>query len=174
MEARFRQERLNARDDKLRAEIATLLTAEGELGSRHDIVFSRLVNLVSALNLDELTDEQLQEPAREAKSIVFAELADVFRRILICGLTIRMLTTDTAITRGVALMDAAVRGEQQMYMNALAVPAIRHLTWDGLRQQLKPYDIWAELAEHHLTNYSIRNLGVDIYDMRSPSGWPTR
>jgi hypothetical protein len=168
---RWRQERLDTRDDKLRAELATLLATVGELLSRHDVLFGRLVRHVNALNLDELTDEQLEEPTRQARSIAFEELADLQRRISTSTITIKMLTANTAVTRPVELMQVALRAEQRAVKSALSIPTIRHLTWDSLRRQFQTPSIWFQLAMQRVIDYCLQCLGTNIPDTRSPTHW---
>jgi L-rhamnose isomerase len=130
----MRCRRCGRRDDKLRPEIAAILTAHGELATRHPVVFGRLASFRDTLEVDQLTDEQLQEPARQARQIVFDELADIYRRISVRGLTIHMLTTDKAITAPIQYLQAAVVAQQKAYMDAVAAPAIRQLDLRSLGQ----------------------------------------
>ncbi|MEE6175629.1 hypothetical protein [Mycobacterium sp. 050134] len=168
---RFQRERLDARDDKLRGELAVLLSAVGEFRSQQDDVYGQLFDFINTLDFDKLTDEQLQEPASKARSLVFAKMGSVRRRINICGITIHILTTNAAITRPVELMREAVRSEQRIYGKLLAVPAIRGLTPNALKQALIQPDTWFELATQRVIDFCIQCLGTDMPHRRSPSVW---
>ncbi|MBI2702460.1 hypothetical protein A9W98_13450 [Mycobacterium gordonae] len=171
-DARFRQDRLDARDDKLRGELATLLTAEGERGVQNGVTWSRLVGFVEKVNFDELTDEQLAEVVRSARQIVFEEMTPIYRRIGVSGLNIRLLTENRAITRPVEMMQAAMAWEQRVYMDVLSAQTIRHLTWNILLKHQKQPDIWFEMATTVLVDYCIKNLTTGVPDMQPPPGWP--
>jgi hypothetical protein len=166
--AQFQHQRRDARDDKLRAEVAALLVALGERGTQHNNAFTRLVAFVNALDLENLSDDELQEPARIARTIAYEEMADVYRRISMHGMTIHMLTNDRAITGPIEGIQAALVAEQAAYTKALSVPDVRQMSWDFLRLRISPSDAMMAIAERHLVAYCLQDLGIG--DLRSPAG----
>jgi hypothetical protein len=168
---RWRQERLDTRDDKLRAELATLLAMVSELEIRRNAALGRLFIFMNALNPNQLTDEQLQQPARQAASMVLTELADLRKRIHVSGITIHMLTANQDITLPVDLIQRAMDSERSAYVKALAVPEIRNLTPDSLRKRLVESRIWSQMGTQRVIDYCLQCLGTNIPDTRSPAAW---
>jgi hypothetical protein len=63
--------------DKLRAGVAALFAAFGERGTQHNNAFTHLVAFVKALDLENPSDDELQGRARNARTIVYEDMADV-------------------------------------------------------------------------------------------------
>jgi hypothetical protein len=90
----FQQGRIDARNDKLRAEIAAFNVALGERKSQLDVFVYRVQELAGSFSLDERpSPSQFEQTARAALSVV-----DVYRRVSSHNFAINMLTDDPDIT----------------------------------------------------------------------------
>jgi hypothetical protein len=94
--AQFRQGRLDARNDKLRQEIAAYNAAAGERQSQLDIYLHRVGELVRALPAVR-TPAKLEQFRQDLKAAFSETVSDVYRRTGAHSFAINILTDDPGI-----------------------------------------------------------------------------
>jgi hypothetical protein len=114
----FATQRLDAREDKLRAEIASLSAALTQRSAQLDILVSRAVELRKSLDeLDEI--EQKRRYYLSAKVIFAESVSGLYTTIFSHATTIKMLTNDEAITKLVDRITKACNEESEHYERLL-------------------------------------------------------
>jgi hypothetical protein len=120
--AQFRQQRLDARDDKLRAEIANLSAALTQRGDQLDIVVARSRELVDSITTDATSAEEIKgRYVWGNKAILAQEVSELYTRIGTHATTITMLTGDQVITDLVDRITEAAREERLIYRKRLTI-----------------------------------------------------
>lgn len=121
--AQFRQQRLDARDDKLRTEIANLSAALTQRIVQLNMLVSRTGELTQSLKEAGVLDEdELRLRYVWGGKIIFAqEVSGLYTQIDSHATTITMLTADPAITELVDRISTAATEERQYYERRLGL-----------------------------------------------------
>jgi hypothetical protein len=130
----FQQGRIDARNDKLRAEIAAFNVALGERKSQLDVFLYRIQEIANTSSLDDPAGaSELEQSARAALSV-----ADIYRRISSHTFAINMLTDDSQITACVNRIHREISADRQELEAALQLEnraAPSHAEIEALRQR---------------------------------------
>jgi hypothetical protein len=154
----FQQGRIDARNDKLRAEIAAFNVALGERKSQLDVFVYRVQGLAESFSLDDSpSPSEFEQTARAALLVV-----DVYRQISSHAFAINMLTDDRAITARVNRMQHEISADRQEIEATLqllnrAAPSEVHIEdlkqrQAGRRELLEREQ--AELVDYCLTKWA--------------------
>jgi hypothetical protein len=150
----FEQGRIDARNDKLRAEVIDLISALSQRKSQVEILVRRIRQLENVdrqtiqQNIDAIFDEDLWDSYRRATSHAFAVLA---------------LTEDKEAALAIGLILGALE-EIRNLVEAAAVnqspsPLVDRAELDKLSHEI-------EVATKQLKSYAVCKLGVAAYDER--------
>jgi hypothetical protein len=150
----FEQSRIDARNDKLRAEVIDLISALSQRSSQVGIVLQRINQLESVdrraihQNIEDMFSEDLWDSYRQATSHAFAVLA---------------LTEDKQAAEAIGLILAAL-GEirklvESAATNPSAIPLVDRAEIDEVGHAI-------DAATKQLKLYAVCKLGVTAYDER--------
>jgi hypothetical protein len=148
----FQQGRIDARNDKLRAEVIDLISALSERHSQVGIVVQRIRQLENVdrqtihENIEAMFSENLWDSYRRATSHAFAVLA---------------LTEDREAAEAIGLILGAFGKIRELVEKAAANPASIHLIEDG---DLAELSHTINAATKQLMAYAVCKLGVTAYD----------
>jgi hypothetical protein len=150
----FEQSRIDARNDKLRAEVIDLVSALSQRTSQVKIVFQRIRQLENVdrqaihQNIEAMFSEDLWDSYRRATSHAFAVLA---------------LTEDREAAEAVGLILAALGNIRKLAAAAAADPSTIHLVE---RAEADALSHAIDSATTQLRSYAVCKLGVAAYDER--------
>lgn len=148
----FEQSRIDARNDKLRAEVIDLISALSQRRSQVEIVFQRIRQLESVdrqaihQNIKDMFSENLWDSYRRATSHAFAVLA---------------LTEDKQAVEAIGLILAAVEKIRELVEAGAANPSEIHLVDRG---EIDKIGYAIDAATKQLKSYAVCKLGVTAYD----------
>jgi hypothetical protein len=154
----FHQGRIDARNDKLRAEIAAFNVELGERKSQLDVFVYRVQGLAESFALDDRpSPSEFEQTARAALLVV-----DVYRRISSHTFAINMLTDDPGITERVNRIRHEISADRQeieatLELSNRAAPSEVHIEelkqrQAGRRELLECEQ--AELVDYCLTKWA--------------------
>jgi hypothetical protein len=150
--AHFEQGRIDARNDKLRAEVIDLISALSQRSSQVEIVVQRIRQLE---NVDRQTIHQNIEA-------MFSEnLWDAYRRATAHAFAVLALTEDKQATEAIGLILGAFRKIRELVENAAANPSTIQLIE---RADLAELSHTINAATKQLMAYAVCKLGVTAYD----------
>jgi biopolymer transport protein ExbB/TolQ len=147
----FEQGRIDARNDKVRAEVIDLISALSQRSSQVGIVLQRIRQLESVdrqaihQNIKDMFSEDLWDSYRRATSHAFAVLA---------------LTEDKQAAEAIGLILAAVEKVRKLVEAAAANPSEIHVV-DSAEEKL---GLAIDAATKQLKSYAVCKLGVTAYD----------
>lgn len=124
----FQQGRSDARNDKLRAELAAFNVALGERKSQLDVFVYRIQGLAESFSMDDSPDRsEFERTARAALLVV-----DVYRRISGHAFAINMLIDDRDITARVNRIHQEISADRQeveatLELKTRAAPSEAHI-----------------------------------------------
>ena len=154
----FQQGRSDARNDKLRAELAAFNVALGERKSQLDVFVYRIQGLAESFSLDDPPDRSEFERTARAALLV----ADVYRRISGHAFAINMLTDDRDITARVNRIHQEISADRQeveatLELKTRAAPSEAHIEelkqrQAGRRELLEREQ--ADLVDYCLTKWA--------------------
>jgi hypothetical protein len=148
----FEQHRIDARNDKLRAEVIDLISALRERKWQVEIVVQRIRQLE---NVDRRAIHQNIEAT-------FSEnLWDSYRRTTSHAFAVLTLTDDLEVTEAVGLILAALQQIVGLVENGAANPSTTHLI-DRAEADKLNHEI--DSATIQLKSYALSKLGVPAYD----------
>jgi hypothetical protein len=148
----FEQSRIDARNDKLRAEVIDLISALSQRRLQVEIVFQRIRQLESVdrqaihQNIEAMFSENLWDSYRRATSHAFAVLA---------------LTEDKQAAEAIGLILAAVEKIRKLVERGAANPSEIHLVD---RAEVEKLGLAIDAATKQLKSYAVCKLGVAAYD----------
>nr|WP_325499857.1 hypothetical protein [Mycobacterium sp.] len=148
----FEQGRIDARNDKLRAEVIDLISALSQRSSQVGIVLQRIRQLESVdrhaihQNIKDMFSEDLWDSYRRATSHAFAVLA---------------LTEDKQAAEAIGLILAALGKIRELAETAAANPSAIPLVD---RAELDKLGHAIDVATQQLKSYAVCKLGVIAYD----------
>jgi len=148
----FEQGRIDARNDKLRAEVIDLISALSERRSQVEVVVQRIRQLENVdrqaihQNIEATFSENLWDSYRLATSHAFAVLA---------------LTEDKEATEAIGLILRALGRIRKIVGTAAANPSAIHLV-DRAEAEMLSHEI--DAATERLKSYAVCRLGVAAYD----------
>ena len=148
----FEQGRIDARNDKLRAEVIDLISALSERQSQVAIVVRRIRQLENVdrqtihQNIEAMFSENLWDSYRRATSHAFAALT---------------LTEDKKAVEAIGLILGAFAKIRELVEKAAANPSSIHLIDDG---ELAEISHAIDAATKQLMAYGVCKLGVTAYD----------
>ena len=148
----FEQGRIDARNDKLRAEVIELISSLYERRSQVEIVIQRVRQLENVdrqaihRSIEATFSENLWESYRRATSHAFAVLA---------------LTEDSEAAEAIGLILSAIARIRTLVGHAAANPSTVHLLDRAEADKLSGA---IEAATHQLASYAVCTLGVTAYD----------
>jgi hypothetical protein len=148
----FEQGRIDARNDKLRAEVIDLISALSERRSQVGIVVQRIRQLE---NVDRQTIHQNIEA-------MFSEnLWDSYRRATSHAFAVLTLTEDREAAEAIGLILGAFGKIRELVEKAATNPSSIHLIEDGDLAELSHA---IDAATKQLMTYAVCKLGVTAYD----------
>lgn len=148
----FEQGRIDARNDKLRAEVIDLISALSQRSSQVGIVLQRIRQLESVdrqaihQNIKDMFSEDLWDSYRRATSHAFAVLA---------------LTEDKQAAEAIGLILAAVEKVRKLVEAAAANPSEIHVVDSA---EVEKLGLAIDAATKQLKSYAVCKLGVTAYD----------
>ena len=148
----FEQGRIDARNDKLRAEVIDFISALAQRSSQVGIVLERINQLESVdrqaihQNIKDMFSEDLWDSYRRATSHAFAVLA---------------LTEDKQAAEAIGLILAAIEKIRQLVERGAANPSTNHVVDPA---ELEKLGLAIDAATKQLKLYAICKLGVAAYD----------
>ena len=148
----FEQGRIDARNDKLRAEVIDLISALSQRHSQAGIVLQRIGQLESVdrqaihQNIKDMFAEDLWDAYRRATSHAFAVLA---------------LTEDKQAAEAIGLILAAVERIRKLVERGAANPSTIHVVDPA---ELEKLGVTIDAATKQLKWYAVCKLGVAAYD----------
>jgi len=150
----FEQSRIDARNDKLRAEVIDLISALSQRSSQVEIVVQRIRQL-------ENVDRQAIHQHIEA---MFSEdLWDSYRRATSHAFAVLALTEDRGAAEAIGLILGALGKIRELVATAAANPSTIHLVE---RAELDKLSHAIDAAITQLKSYAVCKLGVTAYDER--------
>ncbi|MCV7049593.1 hypothetical protein H7H82_03060 [Mycobacterium heidelbergense] len=148
----FEQSRLDARNDKLRAEVIDLISALSQRSSQVEIVVQRIRQLESVdrqaihQHVNEMFSDDLWDSYRRATSHAFAVLT---------------LTEDGGVAEAIGLILGALGKIRQLIAAAAANPSAAHVVE---RAEVDKLGHVIDAATTQLKSYAVCKLGVTAYD----------
>ena len=151
--AQFQQQRLDARDDKLRTEIANLTAAVNEIRHKIFIAVERSTELTRSIIGEVDPNVRRLRYRTGVNAILGQEVSGTYLRINAHAVTIMMTTNDDAITQPVVQIIEAARAQQSALEAMLAQPgqaaprpAENYAKFEGnqrrWRQPGESFDLW--------------------------------
>lgn len=148
----FEQSRIDARNDKLRAEVIDLISALSQRRSQVAIVFQRIRQLES---VDRQTIHQ------NIKDMFSQDLWDSYRRATSHAFAVLALTENKEATEAIGLILGAIGQIRKLVENAAVNPSTIHLI-DRAEADKLSHAI--DAATKQLKSYAVCKLGVTAYD----------
>jgi hypothetical protein len=148
----FEQGRIDARNDKLRAEVIDLISALSERRSQVEIVVQRIRQVE---NVDRHAIHQ------NIEAVFSEDLWDAYRRATSHAYAVLALTEDKEATEAIGLILGALGEIRKLVASAAANPSETHLVE---RAELDGLSHAFDAATKQLKSYAVCKLGVTAYD----------
>jgi hypothetical protein len=152
----FDQGRVDARTDKLRAELIDLLIALADRSSQAALVGNRLSELISEVDLAGDLDFERERFDRRMGAVLSEHIADVYRRIDSHAFGVLLLTDAEDVVVAISAIRQAIEEEQKLLKQPSA-------DVDTMKRHIADIDKTLQLAVKVLQRYSLANLGVAYY-----------
>ena len=151
-ESHFEQGRIDARNDKLRAEVIDLISALSQRSSQVGIVLQRINQLESV---------DRQAIHQSIKDMFSEDLWDSYRRATSHAFAVLALTEDKQAAEAIGLILGAFGEIRKLVENGAANPSTIHLVEHA---QLDMISHAIDAAVKQLKSYAVCKLGVTAYD----------
>lgn len=153
------QSRIDAKTDRLKAELIDLINALGERQPRGDVARHRINEAIAEKALNQ--DAGAVYIEQTAKAILAEQLWDVNRRIITHALGTLMLTEDVAVVRPIGQILAAIAEARKIWDEVVDLATSPEADAEAMRRQGERIDETVNAANKELVRYCLLNLGVN-------------